>query len=60
MLEKLEEIYSLIEDLDIKPTMANTERLLQIEYGLRDIYAAVKAERKEENENGGDQTDPEG
>lgn len=42
MLEKLETCFERLQGLDIKPTVANMEKLLQSLYDLRDIYNELK------------------
>jgi hypothetical protein len=42
MKEKLEACFRRLQELDIKPTVTNMERLLQCLYDLRDIYNELK------------------
>lgn len=42
MLEKLSNCFDRLETLDIKPTQANMEKLLQTLYDLRDVYNEIK------------------
>lgn len=55
MKDKLNEVYERLQTLDIMPTKANMEKLLQSLYDLRDIYNEL--ERMEAN-NGGKAADP--
>lgn len=50
---KIDDCYQRIQNLDIKPTLANMERLLQTLYDLREVYQALE---KQEAERG----DPDG
>jgi hypothetical protein len=60
MTEKLEKCFARLQNLDIKPTQANMETLLQTLYDLRDIYKElVKLEKEEGAEDEGAQTDTE-
>lgn len=42
MLEKLQLCFERLQGLDIKPTLANMEKLVQTLYDLRDIYNELK------------------
>lgn len=42
MLEKIEDCYKRLQTLDITPTLANMEILVQTLYDLRDIYNTIK------------------
>lgn len=55
MTEKIEEIYKRLQELDIKPTKTNMEKLLQCLYDLQDIYSALKG--GEENDGTADQAE---
>ena len=48
MIEKIEACFNRLQNLDIKPTMANMENLLQTLYDLRGVYNELK-----ERENNG-------
>ena len=43
MIEKIEACFNRLQNLDIKPTMANMENLLQTLYDLRGVYNELKA-----------------
>ena len=43
MIDKLEACFSRLQDLDIKPTLTNMEKLVQTLYDLREIYNELKA-----------------
>jgi hypothetical protein len=42
MLEKLDACFDRLQNLSIKPTLANMEKLVQTLYDLRDIYNELK------------------
>ena len=46
--EKLDACFSRLQNLDIKPTLKNMEKLVQTLYDLRDVYNELK--RGEDNE----------
>ena len=59
MKEKLEACFSRLQSLDIAPTLANMEKLVQTLYDLRDVYNALnggetdgRAEADSEGRNG--------
>lgn len=39
---KLEDCFSRLQDLDIKPTLTNMEKLVQTLYDLREVYNELK------------------
>ena len=56
MLEKLEQCFERLQNLDIKPTLTNMEKLVQTLYDLREIYNEMS---KEGEPDGGTAADPE-
>ena len=42
--EKINDVYTRLQGLDIKPTKANMETLLQSLYDLRDVYNELDKE----------------
>ena len=56
MLEKLEQCFEILQSLDIQPTLANMEKLVQALYNLREVYTTLK----EGEDNGGSEIDPDG
>lgn len=46
MKEKIETCFNRLQNLDIKPTLANMEILLQTLYDLKEIYREIDKEVK--------------
>lgn len=53
MKEKLEACFDRLQTLEIQPTLANMEKLVQTLYDLRDMYNEL------EDDDGRTETDPE-
>ena len=53
MKEKIEACFNRLQELDIKPTLTNMEKLVQTLYDLRDLYNEL-----EEAEHGRTESDP--
>lgn len=53
MKEKIEAIYKRLQTLDISPTKANMEKMIQTLYDLEDIYKELR------DEDGRTEADPE-
>lgn len=47
MKDKVNEIYTRLQTLDITPTLNNMEKLLQTLYDLRDIYNEIEQKEKD-------------
>lgn len=56
MKEKIEACFNRLQSLDIQPTLSNMEKLVQVLYDLREVYAELI---KEDNSDGRIKTDSE-
>ena len=60
-LEKLNECFNRLQNLQIKPTLGNMELLIQTLYDLRDIYKKIsESEGRKDGTEGRTTVDPDG
>lgn len=57
MKEKIESVFNALQQLDIRPTVANTQKLLQCYANLQELYAMVSSLEKQEEVNTDGNTD---
>ena len=59
LLKKLDDSFDRLQNLDIKCTLGNMEKLVQTLYDLRDVYKELKKMNMEAKTDGGQTADTE-
>lgn len=57
MKEKIEFVFNTLQQLDIRPTVGNTQKMMRCFATLQELYAFIDSYEKEVSEDGNDSTD---